>query len=239
MPIKFNCHKCGASLRVPEQHIGKKARCPKCDEKCVVPATSQGSESGSEGGEEFEDIGNVLEHPATATPVGLPPAIGAPTAVPTAAPLPPGSSDPPAMASPVAPPFQSNSASPYASPIGKPQGNAISGSIMHPLYEARNMMKIWGWLTFIVGILYCLTIVGIIVAWVFIWMGWLVKGAAEAVTIGIETGDMAQLRLANERLGTFFKILGVGAIIWLALVGIYLLIVIVAIIIGVAGAAAG
>lgn len=109
---------------------------------------------------------------------------------------------------------------------------------MQPMYEARTFMKIWGWMTFIIGILYCLTIVGIIVAWLFIWMGWLVKGAGEAITIGIETGDQGQLRLANQRMATYFKILGVLAIISLCFLALYLLIVIAAIVIGIAGAAA-
>lgn len=116
-------------------------------------------------------------------------------------------------------------------------GGAISGSVMQPLYEARNMMKIWGWMTFIMGILYCLTIVGILGAWLLIWMGWLVKGAGEAVTIGVETGDKAQLRLANERLATFFKIMGVLAIISLAITAIYMLIFLFAIVVGLVGAA--
>jgi len=93
-------------------------------------------------------------------------------------------------------------------------------------------------MTFIFGILYCLTIVGIIIAWLFIWMGWLVKGAAEAITIGVETGDQEQLLLANQRLGTFFKILGVMSIISLCFIALYILMVIVIIIVGLAGAAA-
>lgn len=109
---------------------------------------------------------------------------------------------------------------------------------MQPLYEARTMMKIWGWMNFIIGILYCLTIVGAIVGWLFVWMGWLVKGAGEAVTIGIEHGDQQQLRLANERIATFFKIMGVLAIITLVFLGLYLLFVILAIIVMLVGAAA-
>ena len=91
---------------------------------------------------------------------------------------------------------------------------------------------------FIVGIIYCISIIGLILGWLPIWMGWLVKGAAESVTVGIETGDKGQLHLANQRLGTFFKILGVIAIIYAALIAIYLLFVVVMIVIGLIGMAA-
>ena len=243
MPIKFNFHKCGANLRVPEKHIGKKARCPKCDEKCVVPESSQRSESGIGMGAQFEDIGNFLDQPPAATPVSAP-AANIPAAMPVAA--------APAMATPVAPPPMSAPAvssgvqSPYHSPMSsKPGrrskgggGGGYSSGVMQPLYEARTMMKIWGWMNFIIGILYCLTIFGAVIGWLFIWMGWLVKGAGEAVTIGIETGDSQQLRLANERLGTFFKIMGVLAIIGLVMIGLYLLFAILGIILMIVGAAA-
>ncbi len=227
MPIKFNCHKCGAKLRVPEQHIGKKARCPKCDEKCVVPETSQ-RDAGPELGGNFDDIGNFLDQPSAA-PVGLPPAVGVPVA---------SQAPPPAMATPVGAPLPSSvpppmAKSPYSAPMNrKPSRRAGSGGVMHPLYEARTMMKIWGWMTFIMGILYCITIFYAIFGWVFVWMGWLVKGAAEAITVGVETGDASQLELASQRLATFFRILGVIAIISIAFLVLGLVLGIVALLIG-------
>lgn len=98
---------------------------------------------------------------------------------------------------------------------------------MHPLYEARGMMQLWGWITLIIGILYCLTIVGAIVGWVFVWMGILVKGAAQHLTVGVPTNNEAQMRLASKKLGTFFKILGVMAIIGLVFMCLYLVLVVV------------
>lgn len=236
MPIKFNCHKCGAKLRVPEQHIGKKARCPKCDEKCVVPETSQRGADSALGGN-FEDIGSFLDQPAGGAQVGLPPAIGVPVAAPIAPP-------PPAMATPVGSPLPSSVPppmvqSPYSAPMAKSSSaNAISGSIMQPLYEAKGLMKIFGWTSFILGILMCLTIVGAIGGWLYIWIGWLVKGAAESITIGIETGDKNHLRLANERMATFFKIIGILAVIWLVMMSLYLLFAIAMIVISLIGLAA-
>ncbi len=99
-------------------------------------------------------------------------------------------------------------------------------------------MKFFGWSMFIIGILYCCTIVLAIFGWLPLWMGWLVKGAAESITIGVETGDKGQLHLANQRLGTFFKILGVIAIIYAVIIALYLLFFIVMIVIGLIGMAA-
>lgn len=229
MPIKFSCLKCGASLRVPEKHIGKKARCPKCDEKCVVPETSERGDSASSLGSEFEDLSNLVNQPVAAAPLAVATA-GIPAAKPVA---------PPAMMPPaVAPPYVGTQ-SPYASPVSA-RPAASSGaiaSVMQPLYEARTFMKIWGWMNFIIGILYCLTIVGAIVGWLFVWIGWLVKGAGEAVTIGMETGDHQYFHLANDRLATFFKIMGVLAIIGLAMMALYFLFVILMFILMIAGAA--
>lgn len=231
MPIKFSCHNCGASLRVPEKHIGKKARCPKCDEKCVVPETSEGSRSASGLGSEFEDLGSLINQPMAAAPSSGVPTAGIPAAKPVA---------PPPMVSPaVAPPFAAGQ-SPYASPVSaRPAGSSGTiASVMQPLYEARTMMKIWGWMNFIIGILYCLTIVGAIGGWLFIWMGWLIKGAGESVTIGMETGDPQHFRLANERIATFFKIMGVLAIIGLAIMALYFVFLILAFVLMAASAAA-
>jgi DNA-directed RNA polymerase subunit RPC12/RpoP len=235
MPIKFNCFNCGAKLRVPEEHIGKKARCPKCDEKCLVPAVSART-SESVAAQDLESNEQFAAEPVLgqATPVSLPPAVTAPTPEP----LPP----PPDMAVPVSSvptsvPFASV-ASPYSSnAVNKRthKGGAIS-HIMQPLYESRNMMKVFGWTNLIIGIIYCLTIFGAVIGWLFIWMGWLVKGAAEALTIGVETGDESQLRLANERIALYFKIIGVLTIIGLVIMALYILLFLVVIMLGVIGA---
>ena len=234
MPIKFNCYKCGAKLRVPDQHIGKQARCPKCDEKCVVPEISQLEANSSLDGN-FDNLGEAPGSP-TAIPVDMSSATTAPVAA-AQSPIPPIASP---FTSPVSPAPQMVH-SPYAAPMtGKP--NAVTNphtSIMHPLYEPRGMMKLFGWTTFIVGILSCVTIFGAVVGWLYRWIGWLIKGSAEALTNGVETGDQSQLRLANERLGTFFKIIGVLTIIWLALMSLYLVLILVGIVLAVAGAASG
>ena len=35
--IKFRCHHCGKDINAPDQHAGKKAKCPGCKEVLVIP----------------------------------------------------------------------------------------------------------------------------------------------------------------------------------------------------------
>lgn len=38
MSIQFSCKSCGTTLRVPDEHLGKQARCPQCQNLNVVQA---------------------------------------------------------------------------------------------------------------------------------------------------------------------------------------------------------
>lgn len=51
MPIEVTCWSCAKKLRVPEQHAGKKAKCPKCSEVIRIPELA----------ENLEDIEELLE----------------------------------------------------------------------------------------------------------------------------------------------------------------------------------
>ena len=37
MPATMNCQSCGTPIRIIEEHVGRTARCPKCDHPFVVP----------------------------------------------------------------------------------------------------------------------------------------------------------------------------------------------------------
>lgn len=213
MPIKFSCSQCGSSLRVPDEHIGKQARCPKCSETNLVPSTSE-PDDGSES--ERSDIGSVSSKAAAAIPLATPPA--------------------PPSSTPMA------SESPYASPMAPAKSDHVAGSereLWRPIYDARTMMTWFGWSAILLGVLSCLTIFGAIVGWVYIWLGILGKGAAQAVTIGYEQNNVQQLHAASQKLGTFFKVLGVLAIIMLCFFALYILFVFVAIFLGIVSAASG
>lgn len=41
MPIEFSCSSCSTVLRVPEEHAGKQAKCPQCENLNLIPSGSQ------------------------------------------------------------------------------------------------------------------------------------------------------------------------------------------------------
>lgn len=60
MPIELTCSGCGQTLRVGDEHAGKKARCPQCGAIVSVPA-AETPPSGSLGPSPFDDSGGADE----------------------------------------------------------------------------------------------------------------------------------------------------------------------------------
>ena len=96
--------------------------------------------------------------------------------------------------------------------------------LSQPLASGKGWMKFVGIMFIIQGALTALSIVGIIIAWLPIWIGVLVMQSANAIERAQTTGDVAALKEALARLRTYFIIQGV-----LFLVGIALLVVYIAI----------
>jgi DNA-directed RNA polymerase subunit RPC12/RpoP len=48
--IRFRCPSCGNRLKVTGEKAGRPVTCPGCRERCVVPAESDGPETGGDGG---------------------------------------------------------------------------------------------------------------------------------------------------------------------------------------------
>ena len=101
-----------------------------------------------------------------------------------------------------------------------------------PLYESRLWIKIWGILSIIGGALQAITIVGIIFAWLPIWMGVLLMKASQSIENAYTTGDKVAFMEAQTALKTFFTIMGVITVIALISALIPLCIAIVAVITG-------
>ncbi|EIC19667.1 DUF5362 domain-containing protein [Thiorhodovibrio frisius] len=92
--------------------------------------------------------------------------------------------------------------------------------IMHlvgPLSKARGWMKFAGVLLMIQGGITALSIVGILVAWLPIWMGLLLYKASDQIGEAERLGSEAALQGALERLATYFKIFGILLLIALVL----------------------
>ena len=92
--------------------------------------------------------------------------------------------------------------------------------IAGPLYEAKGWMKFLGVLMIIYGALMVLTIWGIIICWLPIWMGILLLNAGKGVETAFQSGNKADLTAGLGKLKTFFTIYGI-----LALIGIVFMII--------------
>jgi hypothetical protein len=97
---------------------------------------------------------------------------------------------------------------------------AIIKDASQPLYESRNWLKLLGIVTIIQGALAALTLVGIIVAWLPIWMGILLIQAANGADLAGQTGVSSELKKALGSLKTYFIINGVMVLIGLIILAL-------------------
>ena len=209
MPIDIKCPSCGSGLRVADEHAGRKTTCPSCQTIVDIPAAN-----------------------APAPPTQ-------PRAAASAFP-PPNPTQPHASQSRAANVPQSPAANPYASTSAPVQTNT-SGSaplgVFQPLQDATFFIKFFAWILIVLGVIYCITIVGLIVGWLPLWMGLSLKRSAEALDASKHTGDPNALAAASSNLATFFKIVGVLSMIYVGFIALYLVIVVIAVIGGIAAGA--
>lgn len=110
--------------------------------------------------------------------------------------------------------------------------NPVVANVMRPLHDAAGWMKLIGTLAIIYGVLVALTIVGLIIAWLPIWLGVLLNRAANESRAAAEAGDEGRAIAATRNLGTIFKVQGVLVLIGLILWAVGLVVLIVAIVAG-------
>ncbi len=94
----------------------------------------------------------------------------------------------------------------------------LTKEIGMPLFNSKGWMKLIGVLAIIQGALVALSIVGILIAWLPIWMGALLLQSANNAERAIQTGDSATLNLSLRKLQTYFTITGVLTLISLIVV---------------------
>ena len=78
-----------------------------------------------------------------------------------------------------------------------------------PLYQARGWMKLTGILYIISGVITALSIVGILIAWLPIWMGVVLYKSASSAEPAQVSGRKLALVDSLSNLKTFFTIMGV------------------------------
>ena len=84
-----------------------------------------------------------------------------------------------------------------------------------PIHQSRGWLKLLGVLSIVYGILAMLTIVGIIFAWLPIWLGVLLYQAAGLADSAYISGDEKALTAALGKLKTYITISGVLALLGL------------------------
>jgi hypothetical protein len=89
-----------------------------------------------------------------------------------------------------------------------------------PLFAAKGWMKFLGVLMIIYGVILAITIVGLIICWLPIWIGIILFRAATAAEMAHVSGSKQEFYTALSKLKTYFTIYGV-----LALVGIVVTII--------------
>jgi len=87
--------------------------------------------------------------------------------------------------------------------------NQVIKELSLPLYQAKGWMKLLAVVMIIYGILIALSIIGIIIAWLPIWLGVLLWQASTATETAQMTGRMGSLLEALTKVKMFFIINGV------------------------------
>jgi 1,4-dihydroxy-2-naphthoate octaprenyltransferase len=82
-----------------------------------------------------------------------------------------------------------------------------------PLFQSKVWLKLLGVLSIIYGVLTAITIVGIIVCWLPIWMGVLLFQSAKNIEQAQQNGTKDTFVVSQQKLKTFFTIAGILALI--------------------------
>lgn len=97
-------------------------------------------------------------------------------------------------------------------------------TIALPLYEAKRWIKFLGGVLFALGVAYALTIVGLVVAWLLLWLGVLLWQAGVEIGRAFPGGpsgpggaeaEEVPLAIAIQKLRRFFVVAGIATLVYL------------------------
>ena len=97
-------------------------------------------------------------------------------------------------------------------PQGTPEAQLVR-EVSAPLFKAKGWLKFLGVLMIIGGIVQAITIVGIIICWLPIWVGILLLKVASTTESAQMSGSKDELITAMSKLKTVFTIYGILALI--------------------------
>jgi len=89
--------------------------------------------------------------------------------------------------------------------------------IAYPLYASRNWLKLIGIILIVYGGLVAISLIGLIVAWLPIWIGIICFQAGRKIEIAYMVRDKISLINAQKKLANFFTIYGILILIGLAM----------------------
>lgn len=90
-------------------------------------------------------------------------------------------------------------------------------ALLMPLIRNIRWMKWLGGILIGIGVLYCAMIVGLIFGWLPIWIGLLAYQSARRLEEVEESNDEESAVDAITRLGTYFKVSGIAALVTVAI----------------------
>jgi len=154
--------------------------------------------------------------PPTGTPPSGPPPSGPPPCPPSG----PSSYPPPPAHGPSAawgPPPSGAWAPP------SPETSALVRELSWPLHRARGWLQFLAVASILSGVISALTIVGILYAWLPIWMGVLLFRTSERIEQARERGDRESLANGLDQLRTYFLVQGVIMLVGLAFTAIFMI----------------
>jgi DNA-directed RNA polymerase subunit RPC12/RpoP len=112
--------------------------------------------------------------------------------------------------------------SPYVSPqpIPDPQSQIYStggrGALMQvftPLFRNAFYLRAAGWYLIIYSGVLAISIVGLVIFWLPLWLGICLRNAANEIDAGFATGDVRRFESASKNMSTYFVIIGVLSIV--------------------------
>ncbi len=101
--------------------------------------------------------------------------------------------------------------------------DAFVKEVSVPLYQAKGWMKLLGVVMIVQGVIAAISLVGIIICWLPIWLGVLLFKAAGAIEGAQLSGNKQLLIESLNKLKTYFLINGVLMLIVLVFVGLSML----------------
>jgi hypothetical protein len=106
--------------------------------------------------------------------------------------------------------------------------------VTRPIFDARGWIKLLGIVYIINGVICCLSIIGLLIGWLPIWMGILMVKASNNVGNGFLGKDERSIREGLDQLRINFKIQGILMIISLVFTVLYIIGIAIFLVIGAA-----